>query len=179
MILAEPLSNINYQLERDFGKQFDDRPTWRVVWSEDQFENRLMDVTDEGIQLLVPEVRHVKKYQHIKERFVLERLVPVVGETDLVTKTSYEPAWQFEDRYGNYLPPRYDACKFIIEAIYSQMDRKSAFAKYKDEKATKEAREQMILDMEEKLFGNETPVTDALAYGYGVAGFNEKVNVNE
>lgn len=173
MLLVEPVDKINYYLERDFGRKYDDRPEWRVVWSEDQYENRLIDVTDDGIQLINPEVRYIKKYQHITERFVLERLVPVVGETDLVTNLSYEPAWSFEDRFGNYLPPRYDACKFIIETILGQMDKANTHTQYKDDKASEEARQAMILDMEEKLFGNETPATDALAYGYGVAGFHQ------
>lgn len=176
MLLTEPLERINYELERDFGKQIDDRPSWRVVWSEDQTEKRWMDKTDEGFDLLYPEVRLVKKYQHIQERYVLEHLVPIPPnmQTDLVANASYEPIWTFEDRHRNYLPPSLDACKMIIEAIYASMQQKNAFTKYKDDTATPEANQKKLQDMEEKLFGNETPVTDALAYGYGVAGFHEK-----
>ena len=179
MELAEPLERINYWLEREFGRIFDDSPQWRVVLAGDCFEQRWMTHTDEGIELLNPEVRQVKKYQHIKpNRYVLERLVPVVGETDLVTQTSYEPAYTFEDRYGNYLPPRFDACKLIIENIYEGLNAKG-FAKYKDPDTSPEMRSQMLQDMEEKLFGNETPVGDALTHGYGVTDFNEKVNFSE
>lgn len=177
MELVEPIEKINYYLERDFGKWLDGRPNWRVVFANDQFEQRIMTHTDEGLELMYPEVRTVRKYQHIeRDRYVLERLVPVVGETDLVTQTSYEPAWTFADRFGNYLPPRFDACKYIIEGIYAQIDQAGTHVKYKDPNATKEERLKMILDMEEKLFGNETPVGDALAHKFGVTDFHEKVN---
>jgi hypothetical protein len=150
------------------------------VLAGEQVEQRLMTHTDNGIELISPEVRQVRKYQHIKrDRYVLERLVPVVGETDLVTKVSYEPAYTFEDRFGNYLPPRYDACKFVIEAIYSQIDKKGTHAKYKDENASKEARLKMIKSMEEELFGNETPVGDALAHKSGVTDFHEKTDLSK
>lgn len=167
--LAEPISRINYYLERDFGRELDGLPRWRVVWSEDQIEKRIVDTTDEGFQLLTPIVKEVKKYQYIKERYILERLVPVVGQTDVAAQWSYEPAWAFQDRHRNYLPPRFDACKFVIESIYAQADKKGTHVKYKDETATIEHREKLIREMQDRLFGNETPVGDALAHGYGVS----------
>lgn len=164
MEIAEAVDIINLNLSREFGHKFN-KPEWRVVLAGDQFEKRLMDVTDEGLELLYPEVREVRKYQHIKpDRYILEREEPVQGQTDLVTKTSYEVKWVFEDRDNNYLPPRYDACKIIIENI---LDRIGFLAKYKDNISPEEA-EKQIQDMEELLFGNETPVGDALAHGYGV-----------
>ncbi len=136
-----------------------------------------MDVTDEGLDLLYPEVREVKKYQHITERYILERLVPVIGDTDIITNMSYEPAWTFEDRYHDYLPPRFDACKFIIETIHGQMDRKNTHKELKDPDASVEGRLKKQKEMEFYLFGNETPVGDALAHGSGVAGFRENDNM--
>lgn len=176
MELAEPIDRINQQLQREFGVEPDGSPRWRVIFSEDMTEKRWMTHTDEGWELLFPEVREVRKYQHITERYVLERQIPVLGETDVTTKTSYEPAWTFEDRFGNYLPPRFDACKFIVEAIFDQVKNAGNHRRYKDEKATKEARTKEIMDMELKLFGNETPVGDALAHKYGIVvpGSEEK-----
>lgn len=165
MELTEPIERINELLSREFGHKFN-KPEWRVVLAGEQFEKRVMEHTDEGLELLTPEVRTVRKYQHIKpDRYVLEREVPVQGETDLVTKTSYEPAWTFEDRHGNYLPPRFDACKVIIESIYGSVGLN--YIK-KDKNMTAEAMKAEIDRMEELLFGNETPVGDALAHGYGV-----------
>jgi hypothetical protein len=50
---------------------------------------------------------------------------------------------------------------FIIRWI--SMD---GFKKYDDPEATEQARLQKIIDMEKVLFGNETPVGDALAHKY-------------
>jgi hypothetical protein len=143
-------------------------PNWRVVWSEDH-EKRCLTHTKDGLELLKPEVRETKKYQHIKERFVLERYTEINGESDLVTQLSYEPIWTFEDRHGVYLPPRYDACKLIIEQLLENVRAAKNYTKYKDPDESPETQKQRIDDMEYQLFGNETPVGDALAYGSGVS----------
>lgn len=180
MELAEPIDRINLYLQREFGVEPDGSPRWRVVLAGEQLEKRKMTHTDEGFELLWPEVREVRKYQHIdREKYVLERQVPVVGETDLITKTSFEPAWTFEDRFGNWLPPRFDACKVVIEAIFSQIENAGLHKEYKDPDATPEARQKKLDDMEYKLFGNETPVGDALAHKYGVTDFHQKVDFSE
>lgn len=170
MNLPETLEYINYHLKKEYGMQFDDRQTWRVVFAADQTEKRKMYTTDEGLDLMYPEVREVKKYQHIKpDRYVLERLVPVTGETDIVTKLSYEPVWTWEDRHGNYLPPYWDACKFLIDGILEKQANPKSHAKYKDPEFSPGYREKMIADMEYKLFGDETPIGDALAHGDGIS----------
>lgn len=169
MELREEISWINEQLIKEFGLEFNKEPRWRVVFSEDQIEKRWTDRTNEGFELLYPEVRELPKYrQYIRQRYILERLVPVTQGSDLTTKISYEPAWVFQDRYQNYLPPFFEGCKYVIEAIYSQINKQGTHAKYKDPNATIEDRQAAIEKMELELFGNETDTTDALAYGSGV-----------
>lgn len=166
MELAESVESINKQLARNFGYFNGNEPNWRVVLAGEQIEKRRVEFTEEGLQLLVPEIREIKKYKHIKPNYyVLERMEAVVGQTDLVTKTSYEVKWTFEDRHGNYLPPRYDACKIIIESIHNCLGLD--YVK-KDKSMTVEEQVSEIDRMENLLFGNETPVGDALAHGYGV-----------
>lgn len=175
MELIESIERINEQLIREFGRAFNGWTNFRVVFSDDQFEKRWTDKTDEGLQLIHPEVRELPKYrQYIQGLYILERFIPIVGESDLTENVSYEPAWVFRDKDGNYLPPRYDMCKFIIEVLFSQMKPGSGHAKYKDPHASKEEREKLILEMEHQLFGDETSISDALTYRTGVAGFNEK-----
>ncbi len=172
--MSDTIERINELLRMKYGREFGDESRWRVVRAGEQFEKRWMTHTDNGVELLFREVREVRKYQHIEPQvYVLERLVPVVGETDLTTKTSYEPAWSFLDAQGNALPPRYDACEFIIDAIYSQQDKANTHTKYKDGE-NKETLQARIDAVEQELFGNETPVGDALAHRYGVAGFHPK-----
>lgn len=171
MLLTEPIETINRQLIDQFGLDtITGRPMFRVVWSEDQFEKRLTNCTDEGLQLLYPEVRELPKYrQWIKEKYVLERLVlvPDVSLEELAgEKLSYEPLWVFEDRYGNYLPPRFDAAKIVVDTVYAATGKQS-LAKYKDEENTPEGKLKRIAGIEQELFGNESSVGDALAHESG------------
>lgn len=178
MELVEPIDHINDLLEKQFGKHDDQRPRYRVVLAAEQTEKRWMTHTDEGLKLLYPEVREVIKYQHIKpDRYVLEQLSIVPGgvETDLIEKLSYEPLWTFEDRHGDYLPPRFDMCKYIIDAIFDRLNNRTPRHIIKDD-PEREAKE--LARVEEFLFGDETKVTDALGLGLGVTDFNPKVDFN-
>ncbi len=169
MELRETIESINYKLEKEFGRYLDDRPNFRVVFSEDQYEKRLTDFTDEGFELIHPEVRLLPKYkQFIHEKYILERLVPISGETDLVSKISYEPAWVFQDKDGNYLPPFFEGCKFVIESIFAAIGKANTHVKYRDPNITEEARRANILKVQAELFGNETDIGDKLAYGEAV-----------
>ena len=50
---------------------------FRVVWSEDQHENRMVEKTDAGVLLLHPVRQLVRKYQHVKDKWILENLVVI------------------------------------------------------------------------------------------------------
>lgn len=178
MELRETIESINAKLLEEYGTEFGNAPKFRVVFSDDQFEKRWTDRTDEGFELLHPEVRLLPKYrQFVREKYILERLLPVVGETDLITKVSYEPAWVFQDKKGNYLPPFYEGCKHVIESIFSAIDKAGTFTKYKDKNVSLEERAAQLKKVEDELFGNETEVGDHLAYGTGVTvPGNETIN---
>lgn len=172
MELREPIEEINKKLLENFGTEFGQSPRFRVVFSEDQYEKRMTDTTDEGFELLYPEVRELPKYkQWIHAKYILERLIPVHGETDLVTKVSYEPAWVFQDKHGNYLPPFYEGCVHIIESMFELIGQKG-HAKYKDPNITLEARMEQIKQVEKDLFGDESNMTDDLHSGSGVSFAN-------
>jgi hypothetical protein len=171
MELRESIESINKRLLDEFGVELSlgNQPKFRVVFSEDQYEKRLTSYTDEGFELLHPEVRLLPKYkQWIREKYILERLIPVIGETDLVSRVSYEPAWVFQDKNGKYLPPFFEGCRFIIESMYESMGKKGMFTKYRDKNVSEEERKAHLKKVEDELFGNETAVTDALSYGSGV-----------
>lgn len=172
MELRESIKSINKKLLQEYGTELScgSQPRFRVVFSEDQYEKRWTSFTDEGFELLEPEVRTLPKYkQWIKEKYILERLVPIVGETDLTTKVSYEPAWVFQDKHGNYLPPFFEGCKFIIEAMFAAIGKANTHVKYKDKNLSVEEQKAEIDKVERELFGNETDVGDALSYGSGVS----------
>lgn len=183
MELTQSIETINNQLIDFYGiDTITGQSMWRVVWSNDQFEHRrgvYDDFTDSGIYLrTVEEVRYVPKYkQWIKDKYVLERLV-VIPEANIAelpaAKISYEPMYTFETESGKYLPPRIDACQFVINTVLAAQG-KGSLAKYKDPLSgvTKEEmlaiKNQEIDTLQEELFGNETDIGDALAHHEGVS----------
>lgn len=174
----EPIEVINQRLVDYFGRFENGQANFRLVWSEDFLEKRLIYSTKEGFDLLTPIISEDKKCSYIDNRYLLVRLVPVpeVNQPDLCgAKTSYEPVWTFEDGNGNPLPPKWEAIKVLIELIDESMY--NAFkqqVKYKqDEKEgnTLDAIKHRVSIISEQLFGNETAVGDSLsldsAVGYG------------
>ncbi len=167
--IAEPIERINKQLADTFGIDTEStRPMWRVVWSADQFEWRkgvYDDITPAGIYLrTVEEVRYVPKYrQWIQDKYILERLVavPEMNREELpASKTSYEPMWTFEDKDGNYLPPRFDACQFIINTVLAAQYGTNNLKKYVDPEGTTEGfyehQKKNLDNMVEYLFGEQS-----------------------
>lgn len=159
---------INQHLIDHFGLETSTgQAIWRCVWSDDQYEKRLIHTTPEGLILSYPEVKEVPKYDYFEHKYVLERLVvvPEIQERELpVSKLSYEPLYIFEDVYGNALPPKFEACKFVIDAIYAAQGKKSLrnYATIEGDPIKR------FKELEEALFGNETEVGDALHYKEGI-----------
>lgn len=169
MELTEKLNEINRQLKELFGiDTASTQPIWRIVWSEDQFEHRLGtydDITPGGLYIrTVTEVRYVPKYrQWIHEKYVLERLVAVPDQNadELPTvKMSYEPIWVFEDKHGNYLPPKLEASKFIIDTIYAAQYGTKNLKKYHDPENSQEAQLELqkkrVDNIMEELWGDQS-----------------------
>ena len=177
METSESLESLNRQLIDLYGiDTITGQAMWRIVWSEDQFEHRLGtydDYTPSGIYLrTVTEVRYVKKYPWIKEKYTLERLVviPEVSMPELpATKTSYEPMYPFQTASGQYIPPSLISSRFIIDTVLAAQGKKS-LAKYKDPASGITGEENIELKnkeidvLQKELFGNESPVGDALAH---------------
>lgn len=184
MIPIESVDTINRRLRDHYGST-DEKANFRIVFSEDQFEMRLTNYTDEGFQLIHPEVRKLPKYrQWIHEKYILERLmeVPAINQTEIQNILSYEPIWTFEDNEGFPLRPAWIAAKMVVEQVLENLENKGIYTRYKDPddglntKDQLEKRNVELTNLEEALFGNENDITDALAYHEGVAGFHRKEN---
>jgi hypothetical protein len=187
----ESLFNINRKLKDIYGT-FDvtDYPLFRVSYSDDEFEKRVVTHTKDGFELIHPVVLEVPKYrQWIHSKYILETLVAIPEDQQFEMagkKFSYEPIWTFEDKDGNALPPIWGAIEFIIASIREQMASAGHGPKYKDPYAgltneeVKEVEKLRLDGLERELFGNETKIGDALeqdsAIGYGVRQRNDKVN---
>lgn len=173
----ERIEILNRRLEERYGK-VEIRPKYRLVWSDDLFENRpgpWRDYTKEGIFLReVNEIRHVPKYTYIKSRWLLESLmeVPYSPQTEHMDKLSYECIWKFEDENKQPVYPFWAGIELIIEAVLSAAAQRVG-KKYRDPfdvdpEYAPEVLKQQVVEMQERLFGNETDVTDALSYREGI-----------
>lgn len=176
----EPLETINNRLKDQYGRFDTTRPNWRIVWSTDQMEMRFGEYnrySKSGLflgtytgSLLVP------KYSYAKDRWILERLIPVTALHDIAELAgniaSYEPVWVFETATGEPLPYRWDAIKIIIESVHDAARLIRGGRKDKnpmdDPKISREVQEMKIRALEESLFGNESEIADALAYREGI-----------
>jgi len=173
--LPQDVININKRLVDHFGVDtVTGSAMWRISWSNDQYEKRLTDCTDEGLTLLYPEVRELPKYQWVKDRWILERLclVPEINLSELPTqKQSYECMYPFENAYtGEALPPNFEAAKFVVDTVYAAMG-KSNLSKYVDEEAKNpiEAQRQRVDKLQEELFGDESAILGRTITGESVA----------
>jgi hypothetical protein len=167
---AHEVEQINKLLHDEYGSDITGRANFRVVWSNDQYEKRLMRYTDTGIELLTPEVREVPKYkQWAADRYILERLtyIDIPAEEMTINRVSYESIWSFVNNRMEYLPPRYEVCKIVIEAINQKLG-KSFGPRYKDTEEQLEEKQQRITAIQQELFGNETDTGDAIAHGDAV-----------
>lgn len=191
-VVTEPVEQINKYLIEHFGIDSDGGgPIWRVVYSEDQLEKRhgtYEDYTTNGLYIrTVTEVREVKKYnQWIHFKYVLERLV-IVPDTNIpelpMTKKSYEPIWVFQDKNENALPPKFNACKLIIDTVYAAQYGGAGLEKYKmDPMTTTEgtlaAQEKRVNSYIEELFGDQSSLEGTTKTGESIIVPNsyEKVN---
>lgn len=175
MELTEKIEDINRQLIDLFGMDTSTgRPMFRVVWSEDQYEMRMTNVTKDGFFLLTPMLAELPKYkQWIQEKYVLERLVvvPDINREELPTsKLSYEPLWVFRGKNEEYVPPTLWGCKFVIDTLYAALGKQS-LAKYIDQEAKNpiEAREGRIKKLEQELFGDESFLMGRTITGEAIA----------
>ena len=182
MELTEPIESINKQLRNLFGIDSDTgRPIFRVVESWTQYEKRFSNYTVEGFQLQRPEVMELPKYDQrdldYKDCYILERLVivPAIHEQEMIEVQSYEPLWVFrgKDRNGNDVPvpPKVDACKFIIDTVYAAQGKKS-LVKYADPEATEvaaiEEKRKRVDGLVEELFGDESSLLGRTITGEAV-----------
>lgn len=163
------IDELNKNLKDRYGYAPTGEPNFRIVWSNDQIEKRNVYQTDEGFDLLSPVVKEQKKYAFIKDRYILERVVPIPSNNELLVDIGYESCWVFQDRFQNYLPPIWSACTFIVDSIYTAINSAGMYKKYNNDKDSPEEKLKTLQGMEKELFGNETDVGDALTHGYGIS----------
>lgn len=107
---------INNELLSKFGR-LGNKARFRIVWSDTQTEHRKTSFMN-GIYFPYPRVIEVKKYEYIKERWVMERWIPhsLTDEIISIDGGTYEPIWTFQDSKGNALRPIWKAAEIVALA---------------------------------------------------------------
>lgn len=178
-ILTKRCERVNALLTSNYGiDTVTGMAIFRVVFGPEQMENRhgiYNDFTPSGIYLrTIEETRLVPKYQY-GPVYILERLVvvPEMNEKELpASKLSYEPLYSFKENQ-DLQPPSIGATRFIIDSVLAVQGH-STLARYKDpvEGLTTaqlyDMRMAEIDEIQKELFGEETAVGDALAFGDGI-----------
>jgi hypothetical protein len=104
---------------------------YRLVWSEDAFENRLgtfREFTDMGLFIReVTEVRKVRKYNYLHHRWIFEMWAPGNitrnPETPDAANGDYVPVYVFESGQGSYLTPTRKVVEFLISCLEGKVKR--------------------------------------------------------
>jgi len=164
MELREKIETINRQLIEHFGVDtITGQPMWRVVWANTVMEKRLMTHTRSGIELSTPCVMEVPKYQTVKDRYILERLIgldPIASMEFAGEKLYYNPMWTFKDIKDNYLPPFFEGCKFIIDGVLHKEGKVNIGAIYLDPELDPMTKINRINGIVEELFGEHPGYTE-------------------
>lgn len=126
----ENVKLINKYLESTYGRGLDNKPKFRVVWSDSLFETR-KGLFSPGAT--IEEIRTVPKYSYVKEKFILEVYTPAFpsafgsalrhSEQIIMDGDRYEPLRVFRKKDGTYLPPDMEICKIICDAFVELINR--------------------------------------------------------
>ena len=105
-------------------------PIFRVVFSDDQTENRFSTYADYHNNIFVrevKEVREVRKYPWLNGKWILERWASgrEAYHKDLRTVKNglYICVYVFQDVNQNYLPPMLRVCEIIIDKLLHPISR--------------------------------------------------------
>lgn len=116
---------INDYLASNFGRNYQGLANFRVAWSDTQREMRRCEYEEQyhGIFLRhIIAMEECKKYPIIKERWILEKLIPPdpCYTKEIVSAQefgSYECIYIFQDKDKNYLPLNKTVASIIVQSL--------------------------------------------------------------
>ena len=128
------VERINKEIKLLYGSNLSGNSHFRIVWSDDQLEYRKGVFNDFYGSIFIRTfegVKQVPKYNYINSRWILEVFVPPILNTALPNQDGYEPLYVFESAKGEYLPPKLQVCKIIIDHVMNpqmnSLQRKELF----------------------------------------------------
>ena len=150
------------------GRSLEGKVLYRLVWSEKIYENRFgtfCDYTSDGLFIReVKETRLTRKYNYIKDRYILEKFAPgnltASVETPDAINGDYIPVYVFEDKNGKYLPPTQKVLRFILGHMRGSIPR--------DEEPPEELMEDPCQFDTHPDFRTSGPTRNAIAYTKGL-----------
>lgn len=129
-IRLSEIEALNQKIGAEY-RSIDNRPLFRIIWSESAYENRhgtFREFTESGLFIReVTETRRVRKYNYIHNRWIFEAWAPgnltANRETPDACNGDYVPVYVFESKTGEYLPPIEKAIRFLIAAFYGKVKK--------------------------------------------------------
>lgn len=152
-----------------YGSNIYGDPLFRVVFSDDQTERREGIYTDYHGDIYlrtVREIREVRKYPWIKEKWILERWADgkLAYHPSLIIEDSkdgvYVCVYVFQDKYRNYLPPLLKVCQIVISNLLHPRNLSQALSQDKEIEAKEEEREIDAIEQELKIQSDESATKD-------------------
>jgi hypothetical protein len=171
----ENVKVINKRLLELYGTALDGSPRFRLVWSDSLTEKRFgtfEKFTEGGIFLGREEnvVKECKKYEYIKERWILEAYMPEQRTNpEIRAGDSYEPLFVFWKKDRSYLKPAWFAIEYIIQrylwAMSGEVPRRNEAM---DRKEDEEALEKETQDFVDYLESESSNMMNQFRHGEAV-----------
>jgi len=166
----EELVQLNKWLKMQ-GVESGGRAMYRIVWSETQFENRrgkfkYFPDPQRRAFIEVDEIRRMKKYPYIRDRFIFEKWAPgnIAWSEELPDSVNgdYIPVFTFEDGAGNMLPVAQRSAAFIVNCLEGKMDKSVE----PDEETLNKMQEQQMFEEinNHPYFSTHGEIRDSVAY---------------
>lgn len=128
--MEETLEQLNKFLLEQGGRSIDGKQMYRLVWSDDCWENRFGTFREFIGNIFLREftgVRKTPKYNYIKERYIFEKWAPgsitAHPETPDASSGDYIPVFVFENAQRNYLDPNRKVLTFLLNYMKGQIKK--------------------------------------------------------
>lgn len=150
---------LNARLREVYGLTIDGNNRFRVVWSENTFEKRFSEFGNGQL-----EVREVKKYSYLTNRYILEAYMPEAkANPEINNSDGFEPIYVFQTKSGEFLEPVEWACEFAIKCWLAEVEKKT------DQQLKNEDKEKEEKEVERIKDALDTSSVDQMKFRYGEA----------